>query len=126
MLFPMRAEIRSLERQIARIKRELNQVEDLRIGTLSRQDNVCGKSNCRCKASPPRKHGPYYQLSYTQKRRSGTEAVRREHLSEVKQQLRNYAKLRDLVDRWIELGTRLSRLKTDPPPQRHSRNDGAS
>jgi hypothetical protein len=116
MLFPMRAEIRSLERQIARIKRELSQVGDLRIGTLSRQENVCGKPNCRWKASPPRKHGPYYQLSYTRKGKSGTETVRREHLSQIMQQLRNYAKLRDLVDRWIDLATKLSRLKTKPPP----------
>jgi hypothetical protein len=104
--------IRELERQIAQIKRELVAVGDLRIGSLSRQYNVCSSPGCRCKASPPRKHGPYYQLSYTRNGKSTTRAVRRGSLSELRRQLRNYARLRDLVERWIDLGNELSVLKT--------------
>ena len=46
------------------------------IGSLSRQYNVCSSPGCRCKASPPRKHGPYYQLSYTRNGKSTTEPSR--------------------------------------------------
>ena len=105
--------IQLLERQIARIKRELASLGDVRVGTLSQQYGVCGTPGCRCKASPPAKHGPYYQLSYTRKGKGTTRFVRRDSLSTVKSQLRNYAKLRSLVDRWVDLGTELSALKIE-------------
>lgn len=101
-----------MERQIATIKRDLLELGDLRIGSLSRQYNVCSTPGCRCKASPPKKHGPYYQLSFTRKGKSGTHSVRKDSLPTVRRQLRNYAKLRKLMDRWVELATKLSMLKT--------------
>ena len=110
--------IRELEGQIAKVKRELVALGDVRVGSLSQQSNVCGSPGCQCKASPPRKHGPYYQLSYTRKGKSTTRAVPRGSLAELRRQLRNYARLRDLVERWIDLGTELSTLKT-------ARNQGA-
>jgi hypothetical protein len=102
---------RLLERQIEKIKRELQQIGELRPGTLSEQYNVCGTPGCRCKTSPPAKHGPYYQLSYTRKGKSRTRFVRRENLSEVKKLMRNYARLRSLVNRWIDVATELSDLR---------------
>jgi len=104
---------RSLERQIEQIKRALIRVGPLRMGSLSEQYNVCGTPGCRCKASPPKKHGPYYQLSYTRNGKSTTRFVRRDSLSAVKTQLRNYARLRSLIDRWIDLGIELSDLTTE-------------
>jgi hypothetical protein len=112
--------IRRLERQIAKIKRELVALGDLRIGSLSQQYNVCNSPGCHCKASPPRKHGPYYQISYTRKGMSTTRAVHRGKVTEIRRQLRNYAKLRDLVERWIDAATELSALKSaqEPPKSR--------
>jgi hypothetical protein len=35
-------------------------------GSIKKQWNVCGMPGCRCKdPREPRKHGPYYQLSFT-------------------------------------------------------------
>lgn len=103
--------IRSLERQIDKVKRELVRLGDLRMGSLSEQYNVCGTPGCRCKASPTERHGPYYQLSYTRKGKGTTRFVRRENLATVKEQLRNYARLRALVDRWVDLAIELSDTK---------------
>ena len=100
--------IRALRAQIAAIKRELVQLEELRPGSLSRQYNVCGSPGCRCKAKPPQKHGPYYHLSYTRKGKGGTRSVTRADLPLIRTQLANYARLRDLVDRWIDLASDLS------------------
>ena len=100
-----------LQREVERIKKGLVELGDLRPGSLSRQYNVCGKPGCRCKASPPEKHGPYYQVSYTRKGRSGSMFVRREQVARVRQQLKNYAKMRRLLDRWIEAGAELSNLR---------------
>lgn len=101
---------RALRAQIAAIKRELVQLEELRPGSLSRQYNVCGSPGCRCKAKPPHKHGPYYHLSYTRKGKGGTRSVNRADLPLIRTQLANYARLRDLVDRWIDLASELSNL----------------
>jgi len=101
----------ALQREIERIKKDLAALGDLRPGSLSKQYNVCGKPGCRCKASPPEKHGPYYQVSYTRKGRSGSKFVRGEEVATVRQQLRNYATMRRLVDRWIEAGAELSNLR---------------
>ena len=99
-----------LESEIAMIKQQIVQLDDLRPGTLSEQYNVCGTPGCRCKASPPQKHGPYHQLSLTRRGKSKTRFVRRDELATIKKQLKNYTTLRELVDRWIDLATELSDL----------------
>jgi len=107
----MNRQVASLEARIAKLKQAIVRLGDLRPGKLSQQYNVCGKADCRCKADPPQKHGPYYQLSFTRKGKSSTQFVREEDLAVVRQQLRNYQRLQELIDRWITLGMELSRLK---------------
>lgn len=105
--------MRALRAQIVAIKRELARLDELRPGSLSRQYNVCGSPGCRCKATPPQKHGPYYHLSYTRKGKGGTRSVKKADLPAIRTELANYARLRDLVDRWIDLATQLSDLKLE-------------
>ena len=107
-----------LERKIQRIQRELATLGDLRPGSLSEQYNVCGVEGCRCKASPPQRHGPYHQLSFTRKGKATSRFVRREELAAVKAQLKNYARLRKLVDQWIDLGIELSTLRLEESRER--------
>jgi hypothetical protein len=101
----------TLERQIEKVKRELVALGDLRPGSLSTQYNVCGTPGCRCKGTPPQKHGPYYQVSYTRKAKSGTKFVKQKDLPAVRKQLENYRLMRLLIDRWIDLATELSNLR---------------
>jgi hypothetical protein len=107
--------MRALRAQIAALKQELANLEELRPGSLSRQYNICGSPGCRCKGTPPQKHGPYYHLSYTRKGKGGTRLVKRADLPAIRIELANYARLRHLVDRWIDLATQLSDLKREPP-----------
>jgi hypothetical protein len=100
-----------LEQRIQSIKREIAALGDLRPGALSLQYNVCGSPSCRCKADPPLKHGPYPQISFTWHGKSTTQSVRADEVEEVRQQLKNYHQLRDLVDEWISLALELSRLR---------------
>jgi hypothetical protein len=108
----------SLQARIDQLKQAVMRLGDLRPGKLSQQYNVCGKAECRCKADPPQKHGPYYQLSFTRKGKSSSQFVRKEDLARVRRQLRNYQRLRELIDRWIALGMQLSRLKLQQPSER--------
>lgn len=107
--------VRALRAQISALKRELAKLEELRPGSLSRQYNVCGSSGCRCKATPPQKHGPYYHLSYTRKGKGGTRLVNKNDVPAIRAALANYARLRNLVDRWIDLATELSDLSLQQP-----------
>jgi hypothetical protein len=102
----------SLEAKIQRIKAEIMALGlELQPGLLNQQYNVCGSPGCRCKADPPQKHGPYYQLSFTRKGKSRTQFVRRHDVSLVQEQVRNYQRLKKLTDRWVALGMALSRLR---------------
>jgi hypothetical protein len=100
-----------LLRQIERVKGQLAALGDLRPGSLSTQYNVCGTPGCRCKATPPEKHGPYYQVSFTRKGKSSSKFVRKEDLNTVRRELKNYGVMKTLVDRWIEMATELSNLR---------------
>ena len=106
---PSRSE--SLDRQIQTIKQRIAALGDLRPGAISQQYNVCGNPGCRCKSTPPLKHGPYYQLSFTWKGKSSTRFVRDEELPQVEKQLENYRRLRELVDEWIRLSAELADLR---------------
>ena len=101
----------SLEKRIRNIKHQISELGDLRPGALSKQYNICGNPTCRCKANPPIKHGPYYQISFTRHGRSSSQFVREEDLDEVQQQLENYRLLRQLVDEWITASAELSGLR---------------
>ena len=103
----------TLERRIERIKSDLHALGELRPGSLSEQYNVCGVAGCQCKASPPKKHGPYYQLSFTRKGKSTSRFVRREEVAVVRRQLKNYSRLRALVDEWIDASMELSALRVE-------------
>ena len=110
-LHVMAVSAESLEKRIQTIKHQISSLGDLRPGALSKQYNICGNPNCRCKATPPIKHGPYYQISFTRHGKSSSQFVREEDLDEVQQQLENYRQLRQLVDEWITLSAQLSTLR---------------
>ena len=105
-------DLKQIEKQILKIKKELMELGELRPGSLSRQYNVCGNPNCKCKdKTNPQRHGPYYQISYVRRGKSSSSFVRKEFVSEVKEQLSNYKRLRELVDQWIGLGMQYSEEK---------------
>ena len=122
-LWTMNIRRQSLEARIEKIKEEIARLGDLRPGALSQQYNACGSPRCRCKEDPSRRHGPFYQLSYTWHSKSTTRHVRKDDVVQVKQQLRNYRKLRKLVDRWVTLGMELSRLRLQ---EQHEARPGAT
>lgn len=78
------------------LKREVATVPPIRRGSLVRRFMPCGKAGCRCQASPPELHGPYYQ--WTRKVRSKTVTVRVTPAQ---------AKL---LQEWIANGRRLDRI----------------
>ena len=101
-----------MENRIQKIKQQIANLGDIRPGSLSQQYNVCGNPTCRCKASPPVKHGPYFQISFTWKGKSTSQFVSEDDVDVARLQLDNYRQLRELLDEWITLAVELSRLRT--------------
>ena len=100
------------QERIVLIKQELLGLGEMRPGALSKQYNVCGKPGCRCKdPREPRKHGPYYQISYTHLGKSTSEFVRRDLVAEARRQLANYARFRRLTQEWVVLSLRIARAR---------------
>lgn len=79
-----------------KLKRSVAAIGYFRYGSLVRRFMPCGKAGCRCQASPPQLHGPYYQ--WTRKVRGKTVTVR---LS--KQEA-------TLLETWTTNGRRLDRI----------------
>ena len=83
-------------------------------GSLSKQFNICGNKTCKCKdPENPKKHGPYYQLSYSHKGRSTSRFIKEHLVKEVEQQTKNFKKFKQLVEEWKILATELAKLKTN-------------
>jgi hypothetical protein len=94
---------KQMERRIAKIKQALADLGDLRPGSLSTQTRSWG--------------GQYCQLSYTHLGKGHTQYIPRERVKEVKRQLANYRKFRDLTQEWVTLAIELCKLKTTQTDQ---------
>lgn len=105
-------EIVQMQARIEEIKKRLVAMGEMRPGSLSKQYNVCGNPTCRCKdPTNPKKHGPYYQVSYTHKGKSTTQFVKRSTVTETKKQLKNYQTFKKLIDEWVDLSVEIARLR---------------
>jgi hypothetical protein len=96
-----------IDKQIDKIKAELTKIEEMRPGSLTRQYK-----------DPDTQRGPYYQLSYTLDMKSRTEYIRREYLSDIRRQIRNYKRFKDFSRKWVELSIERSRLTMKRRPGR--------
>jgi hypothetical protein len=104
--------IQLLEQRIQQIKAALAALGEMRPGSLSKQYNVCGKPNCRCKdPQNPQRHGPYYQLSWVHQGKSTTQFIRRPLLPQVRAQIATYNKFRKLTDEWVRIALRLAQAR---------------
>ena len=91
-----------IEKRIEKIKQELLNTGQMRPGSLT-----CQYRN------PKDKAGPFYQLSYTHKMKSRTEYVRPEFVSQIRKQVSQYKRFKELVEEWIELAIQHSKMQMD-------------
>jgi hypothetical protein len=107
-------QIKTMEKRIDKIKMELSRIGDMRSGSLNEQRTVCGRENCRCvDPQNPRKHGPYYQLSYAHQGKSTSQFIQKEFVGTVKLQLRNYKTFRALSAEWVDLALTIAKEKLE-------------
>jgi len=93
-----------MEKRIDQIKVDIVRIGEMRPGSLNQQLAVCGRSNCRCMdPKNPKKHGPYYQLSYIRNGKSTSQFIQKEYVSTVREQLKNYKIFKKLTAEWVDL-----------------------
>ncbi len=112
----MRPETRiaRIEARIHKLKEALSGVGEMRPGSISKQYNVCGNPTCQCKDTKnPKRHGPYYQLSYVHKGRSSSQFIRKEFVAETRRQLSNYKIFKKLTEEWVSLAQEHAKLKLE-------------
>ena len=104
----------AIEKKIGAIKKQIMAIEGMRPGSLSKQYNVCGMPGCRCKdPESPKKHGPYFNLSFTVRGKGGTKFIRPIFVKQIKKETAQYKKFKKLTDLWIALAIQLSDLKIE-------------
>ncbi len=91
--------MKKINKRIAKIKKELQELGDLRPGSLTKQYG-----------RPKEKKGSFFQINYTHKMKSKSDYVKKDFVDEMKSQLKEYKKLKSLMDEWIELGIKKSKL----------------
>ena len=105
-------EIAVILSRITGVKKQLNELGELRPGSISQQYNVCGNPTCRCKDKEnPQKHGPYHKLSYKRKGKGTTAFIKECDLDKTREQIANYKKLQELTGEWIDLSLELVALR---------------
>jgi hypothetical protein len=88
---------------VERIKAQILELGPVLPGSLSKQWNVCGSPGCRCKdPKRPRKHGPYYQLSYTLRGKSSSLFVKPANVPEARRRIRRYEQFKNLCGALVE------------------------
>lgn len=88
--------------RVQKIKEKLDNLGPILPGTISTQWNVCGKSGCRCKdKKKPKKHGPYYQLSFSIEGKSSSMFIKKHEIAEVKDCQKRYKQFRELNNELI-------------------------
>ena len=88
-----------IEKRIHEIKNELMKTEEMRPGSLTKQ-NKGGK-------------GEYYQLSYTHANRGRTEYIRSEFVKKIQKEIENYGNFKKLINEWVKLAIEHSKLSME-------------
>jgi len=66
-------------------------------GSIKKQWNVCGMPGCRCKDPVnPKKHGPYFQLSFTIAGKSTSMFVKDDEFTSIREATERYRQFKDL------------------------------
>jgi hypothetical protein len=113
---------RSHQARAAGIAAELASLGLALPGTLIQRHVRCGKPGCRCHASPPVLHGPYWQWTRKTGGKTITRLVPDDQLDDYRQWLGNHRRLRALVAELEALALAIA----DAGPRRKRRPAGSA
>lgn len=71
-------------------------------GTVSTAMSKCGKPNCKCKASPPLLHGPYYRWTGLMDGKPTTRTISKNIAQECERRIKKYRVLQGKIKKVID------------------------
>jgi hypothetical protein len=89
--------IKTIQRRIKAIKKELMSLDEMRPGSLTVQTRSWG--------------GEYHQLSFSHNGKGRTQYVKEENVETVKRQIANYKRFRELTKEWVDLALQAAILR---------------
>ena len=104
----MSTQLERVEEQIETLKRAMLALGPMRPGSLTKQYR-----------DPKARRRPFYQISYTYRMRSRSEYVRKENLSALRKETANFKRFKKLIDCWIELALKASRMRVREAAKTH-------
>jgi hypothetical protein len=72
-------------------------------GTVADRMTRCGYPGCRCRADPPRLHGPYHQWTRKKNGKTATRILSDEQLADYAPWFDNHRRIRELITELEEL-----------------------
>ena len=96
-------------KRIDQLKKKLAGLGPMLPGSLSKQWNVCSSPGCSCRKYKSKRHGPYYQLSFTVRGRSSTLFVKKDDVPEVRRRIRRYKAFKKLCAELTQASIDLAR-----------------
>lgn len=86
------------QKKVQLLKQKLLDLGPVLPGSISEQWNICGTPGCRCKdRNNPKKHGPYYQLSFSIGGRSSSMFIKKEDFAEAGKRVRRHKEFKALM-----------------------------
>jgi hypothetical protein len=70
-------------------------------GCVSTARSTCGKPNCRCKAKPPKLHGPYYRWTGFLERKPTTKILTLAEARECRRRIAHYRALEKQISQLV-------------------------
>lgn len=91
------------KKRVEQLKQKLLGLGPVLPGSISEQWNVCGTPGCKCKdTANPKKHGPYYQLSFSVGGRSSSMFIKQEDVVEARKRVKRYQEFKKLTMELIQ------------------------
>jgi hypothetical protein len=87
---------KSIKERIKEVKKEIQKLEIIRPGKLSKQKRGTKK-------------GTYNYLSYTFQNKGATDYIKEKHVERVNKEIEAFNRFKALTDEWIELSIKLSK-----------------
>ena len=113
----MTDDLPQLRRRCQALAARLGQIGFALPGSITRRYTSCGKPGCRCQASPPRPHGPYYQLTRKLGGNTVTTRLTEGQAARYAEWIANQRELRRVLGEMEQISRQAAQLILGKPPQ---------
>lgn len=113
----MAEDLDQLRRRHQALAARLGQIGFALPGSITRRYTRCGKPGCRCQASPPRPHGPYYQLTRKIAGKTVTTRLTQGQAARYAEWIANQRELRRVLGEMEQISRQAAQLILDKSPE---------